>query len=82
MYTFEKAGKVSLNNRNVHVYNIYQTKINEESRIIETCEVPGVTVVTSRATLITQNESNNVKVYVGKVYAKTEQEAKERFFAE
>jgi hypothetical protein len=82
MYTFEKAEKVRLNNRNVNVYNVYQTKINEKSQIIETCEVPGVTVVTSRDKFITQNESNNVKVFLGRVYAKTEQEAKEAFFAE
>jgi hypothetical protein len=82
MYTFEKTGEIRLNNRNVNVYDVYQTETKEQSDIIETCERPGVTVVTSRAKFIKCNTNIDSKIFVGRVYGKTAQEARDMFFAE
>lgn len=81
-YIFEKVETVYLNNRKVNVYDVYKTNQQEVSEIIEQCERPGVTVVTSRTKVIKQNAESNVKIFAGKAYGKTKKEAEENFFNE
>lgn len=97
MYTFEKAGKIRLNNRNLNVYEVWQTELPEltktlrhEEQTIQTCECPGFTVVTGEATVIRGQDAKILireketfaRVFVTKVYAKNEKEAKEIFHME
>ena len=78
-YDFVKVQSVKLCGRNTNLYNVYETKQNEISEIIETCERPGVTVVTSRAKFI-KRQSGNSKIFVAQVAGKTKKEAEENFW--